>query len=101
MHGNQSNRTQLEGLGLGSLEVHPVVGSSDPWVEGNLAGMEDTLLEILMGPLGILLELEGIVGQVGGMRDSLVQHWVGSLGDLGGSLAEGVDTLAGLQDIQG
>ena len=102
MHGNQSNRTQLEGLGLGSLEVHPVVGSSDPWVEGNLAGMEDTLLEILMGPLGILiLELEGILGQVGGMRDSLVQHWVGSLGDLGGSLAEVVDTLAGLQDIQG
>ena len=101
MHGNQSNRTQLEGLGLGSLEVHPVAGSLDPWVEGNLAGMEDTLLEILMGPLGILLELEGIVGQVGGMRDSLVQHWVGSLCDVGGSLAEVADKLAGLQDIQG
>lgn len=99
MHGNQSNRTQLEGLGLGSLEVHPVVGSLDPWVEGNLAGMEDTLLEMLLGIL--ILELEGILGQVGGMRDSLVQHWVGSLGDLGGSLAEVVDTLAGLQDIQG
>ena len=94
MHGSQSNRTQLEDLGLGSLEVHPVVGSLDPWVESNLAGMEDTLLEILMGPLGILLKLEGILGQVGGMRDSLVQHWVGSL-------AEVVDTLAGLQDIQG
>ena len=99
MHGNQSNRAQLEGLGLGSLEVHPVVGSSDPWVEGNLAGMEDTLLEMLMGIL--ILELEGILVQVGGMRDTLVQHWVGSLGDLGGSLAEVVDTLAGLQDIQG
>ena len=99
MHGNQSNRAQLEGLGLGSLEVHPVAGSLDPWVEGNLAGMEDTLLEMLLGIL--ILELEGILGQVGGMRDSLVQHWVGSLGDLGGSLAEVVDTLAGLQDIQG
>jgi hypothetical protein len=63
--------------------------------------MEDTLLEMLMGPLGILLELEDILGQVGGMQDSLAQHWVGSLDDLGGSLAEVADKLALLQDIQG
>lgn len=102
MHGNQSNRAQLEGLGLESLEVHPLVGSSDPLVEGSLAGMEDTLLEILMGLLGILLlELEGILGQAGGRQDSLLQHWVGSLDDLGGSLAEVADKLVGLEDIQG
>ena len=67
----------------------------------SLAGMEDTLLEMLMGPLGIPLELEGIPGQVGGIQDSLVQYWVGSLDDLGGSLAEVADKLAVLQDTQG
>jgi len=62
--------------------------------------MEDTLLDMLMmGPLGILLE--NILGRAGGMQDSLVQHWRGSLDDLGGSLAEVADKLAGLQDIQG
>ena len=35
------------------------------------------------------------------MQDSLVQDWRGSLDDLGGSLAEVADKLAGLQDIQG
>ena len=99
MNGNQSNLAQLESLVLGSLELHPLVGSLDPWVEGSLAGMEDTLLEMLMGQLGIPLELEGIPGQVGGMQDSLVQYY--SLDDLAGSLAEVADKLAVLQDTQG
>ena len=101
MHGNQGNRAQLEGLVLESLEVLPLVGSLGPWVVGSLAGMEDTLLEMLLGLLGILLELEDILGQVVGMQDSQVQHWRGSLDDLGGSLAEVADKLTGLQDIQG
>ena len=99
MNGNQSNLAQLESLVLGSLELHPLVGSLDPWVEGSLAGMEDTLLEMLMGQLGIPLELEGIPGQAVGMQDSLVQYH--SLDDLAGSLAEVADKLAVLQDTQG
>ena len=103
MHAN------LEVLVLGSLEVvRLLVDSLDPWEEDSLAGMEDTLLDMpyhmVMGlMLGILLELEDTLGQVGGMQEgSLVQHWRGSLDDLGGSLAEVVDIVVGLQeDIQG
>ena len=102
MAGKQGNRAQLERLVLGSLKKPPLVDSLGPWVEGSLAGMEDTLLDMLMmGPLGILLELEDILARAGDMQDSLVQHWRGSLDDLGGSLAEVADKLAGLQDIQG
>ena len=91
----------LEALVLGSLVVWPLEGSLGPWVEDSLAGMEDTLLDMPVGLLGILLRLGDILGQVGGMQeDSLVQHWVGGLDDLGGSLAEVADKVAGLLDIQ-
>jgi len=104
MHENLGN---LEALG--SFQVVPLLeGSLGPWAEDSLAGMEDTLLDMpyhmVMGlMLGILLELEDILSQVGGrLEDSLVQHWRSSLDDLGGSLAEVVDIVVGLQeDIQG
>ena len=91
----------LEALVLGSLVVWPLEGSLGPWVEDSLAGMEDTLLDMPVGLLGNLLRLGDILGQVGGMQeDSLVQHWVGGLDDLGGRLAEVADKVAGPQDIQ-
>ena len=97
MYGSQSERAHLEILVLGNLVDS--VDSLDPLVEGSLACVEDNLLEMLMGPLGIPLELEGILGQVGGMQDSLVQYH--SPDDLGGSLAEVADKLVVLQDTQG
>ena len=91
----------LEALVLGSLVVWPLEGSLGPWVEDSLAGMEDTLLDMPVGLLGNLLRLRDILGQVGGMQeDSLVQHWVGGLDDLGGGLAEVGDKVAGPKEIQ-
>ena len=79
---------------LGSLDILPWVDSWAVWARDMLTGMEDTLLDMQIGLLSILLQLEDSLGLVGDIRDSPVLHLLGSLDEM-------ADTLAGLQDIQG